>query len=142
MMTNPFSEEERQNLLILVGLIIPANDEYGVPGADDPIIFAKILKSASDHHSELTGILAALDVEDLASEHLGHAAQTVRQSDPSGVALLEKLTVENYYSDDRVMRSLDMETRAPFPKGFDLEQGDMTLLDPVRERPVFYRKTT
>jgi len=38
------------------------------------------------------------------------------------------------------MRSLDMETRPPFPKGFDLDQGDMSLLDPVRDRPVFYRK--
>ena len=136
-MSNPFSEQETQSLLILVGMIIPANDEYGVPGADDPIIFAEILKSATAQHSELAGLLAALD-----SEKPADIAQTLRQSDPSGVALLEKLTVAAYYSDDRVMQSLNMEIRAPFPKGFDLEQGDMSLLDPVRERPVFYRKTT
>ena len=136
-MTTSFSDNERQSLLTLVGMIIPANAEFDVPGADDPIIYANILKSASAHHSELAGILAALD-----TEHLDKAAQTLRQSDPSGVALLEKLTVENYYSDDRVMLSLDMETRPPFPIGFDLEQGDMSLLDPVRERPEFYRKTT
>mgnify|MGYP000243967807 CR=1 FL=1 len=134
-MSNPFSEQETQSLLILVGMIIPASEEFGVPGADDETIFADILKSASPHHSTLAGMLAVLD-----AEGGDDIAQTLRQSQPSGTALLEKLTVESYYRDDRVMRSLDMETRPPFPKGFDLDQGDMSLLDPVRDRPVFYRK--
>jgi hypothetical protein len=29
--------------------------------------------------------------------------------------------------------------RAPFPKGFELEAGDLSLLDPVRARPKVYR---
>lgn len=37
------------------------------------------------------------------------------------------------------MRSLGMEVRAPFPKGFDVEPGDWSLLDPVRARAPFYR---
>jgi hypothetical protein len=32
-----------------------------------------------------------------------------------------------------------MDARAPFPKGYDLEQGDWSLLDPVRARPRLYR---
>ncbi len=44
-----------------------------------------------------------------------------------------------YYRDDRVMRSLDMELRPPFPGGFTVEQGDWSLLDPVRSRPKLWR---
>jgi hypothetical protein len=44
-----------------------------------------------------------------------------------------------YYRDDRVMRSLGQEPRPPFPKGHVVEQGDWSLLDPVRARPPMYR---
>jgi hypothetical protein len=41
--------------------------------------------------------------------------------------------------DDRVMRSLGMEPRPPFPEGFEMGQGDWSLLDPVRARAKLYR---
>jgi hypothetical protein len=44
-----------------------------------------------------------------------------------------------YYRDDRVMRLLGQEPRPPFPKGHVVEQGDWSLLDPVRRRPRMYR---
>ncbi len=46
------------------------------------------------------------------------------------------------YRDERVMRSLGMEPQPPFPKGFDLPQGDWSLLDPVRARGRIYRDAT
>jgi hypothetical protein len=33
-----------------------------------------------------------------------------------------------------------MEARPPFPKGHEVEQGDWSLLDPVRMRPKLYRE--
>jgi hypothetical protein len=44
-----------------------------------------------------------------------------------------------YYRDDRVMRSLGQEPRPPFPEGHVVEQGDWSLLDPVRKRSPMYR---
>ena len=44
-----------------------------------------------------------------------------------------------YYRDDRVLLALRLEARAPFPKGYDLEQGDWSLLDAVRARPPLWR---
>jgi hypothetical protein len=44
-----------------------------------------------------------------------------------------------YYRDDRVMRSLELEPRPPFPKGHTLEQGDWSLLDAVRGRAKMWR---
>ena len=44
------------------------------------------------------------------------------------------------YRDDRVLRSLGMEPRPPFPKGFEVEQGDWSLLEPVKRRGKLYRE--
>ena len=44
-----------------------------------------------------------------------------------------------YYRNDRVLLALGHEARAPFPKGYTLEQGDWSLLDAVRQRPAFWR---
>ena len=38
-----------------------------------------------------------------------------------------------------MMRSLGQEPRPPFPQGHVVEQGDWSLLDPVRARPRMYR---
>jgi len=47
-----------------------------------------------------------------------------------------------YYRDDRVMRSLGIEPRPPFPGGFAVEQGDWSLLDPVKARAPFWRQAS
>jgi hypothetical protein len=55
------------------------------------------------------------------------------------LAALSRAVLQCYYRDDRVIRSLGMEPRPPFPKGHVLEQGDWSLLDPVRTRPKMWR---
>jgi len=51
------------------------------------------------------------------------------------------VTAQCYYRDDRVMLSIGMEPRPPHPLGYVVEQGDWSLLDPVRGRDDLYRKT-
>ena len=58
----------------------------------------------------------------------------------TGVLVLSSVILQCYYRDDRVMRSLGMEPRPPFPNGHEVEQGDWSLLDPVRKRPKLYRE--
>ena len=57
----------------------------------------------------------------------------------AALAYLTRIILQCYYQDDRVMQSLGMEPRPPFPEGFEVEQGDWSLLDPVRGRPKLYR---
>jgi len=47
---------------------------------------------------------------------------------------------ECYYRDERVMQSLNMDNRPAFPQGYEVEQGDWSLLDPVKKRAPFYRQ--
>ena len=60
-------------------------------------------------------------------------------SDAPEVTTLGRVILQCYYRDDRVVRSLGLEPRPPFPKGHTLEQGDWSLLDPVRARPKLWR---
>ena len=52
---------------------------------------------------------------------------------------LGRAVLQCYYRDDRVIRSLGLDPRAPFPKGHVLEAGDWSLLDAVRGRPRMWR---
>jgi hypothetical protein len=67
-------------------------------------------------------------------------AARLREAGGRSLTLLTRIILQCYYRDDRVMRSLEMEVRPPFPQGFAVEQGDWSLLDPVRARPPLYRE--
>jgi hypothetical protein len=66
-------------------------------------------------------------------------AARLRETGGEPLTHLTRIVLQCYYRDDRVVRSLGMEPRPPFPKGFDVDQGDWSLLDPVRARPKLYR---
>jgi hypothetical protein len=68
-------------------------------------------------------------------------AAKLRAERSAAVAVLTRIVLLCYYRDDRVMLSLGLEPRAPFPKGHEVEQGDWSLLDPVRARKPFWRPT-
>ena len=135
---SPISGDERQALEIIAALIIPASAEYGVPGADDPSIMAEILTTAAPHRAKLQRALASFAEIDAQDPEQRSAA--FRQKFPAEAELLQTLVVQCYYRDDRVLMALGMEPRPPFPLGYTVEQGDWSLLDPVRARPEIYRK--
>ena len=49
-------------------------------------------------------------------------------------------TVTCYYQDDRVLAAIGLEARPPFPKGYDVPAGDLSLLEPVRRRGSIVRE--
>jgi hypothetical protein len=127
-------------------MIIPASEQFGVPGADDAAIQADILATLG-HDAE--SVREALDhLARLAGMPLANLGETVRESvagqfrASGGVAAatLTRVVLQCYYRDDRVLRSLGLELRPPFPKGYGLEQGDWSLLEPVKARPSMWRR--
>ncbi|MDA9507571.1 hypothetical protein XI09_23625 [Bradyrhizobium sp. CCBAU 11386] len=131
---------QRQDLRAIAAMIIPPSEEYRVPGADDEIIQADILATlgrdtrpvvaALDHLARLAGMPLA-DLEAAARDGV---AQQFRSSGGAAAATLARVVLQCYYRDDRVLRSLGLEPRAPFPKGHVLPDGDWSLLDPVKAR--------
>src|SRR5690349_8596713 len=145
-MSAELNQAQRDDLRIIAAMIIPASDEYKVPGADDPAIQADILKTlgrdtelvrqALDQLARLAGNpLAALD-----AAKRSVVAQEFRATGGAAAATLVRVVLQCYYRDDRVLRSLGIELRAPFPKGHVLPEGDWSLLDPVRARSGTLRR--
>ena len=141
----PLAEAEIADLRSLVGMIVPASAKYAVPGADDEIIFSDILNSIGRDlvkvraallklRSVAGGPLAALD-----ATRRREVAAKLRAEGGIPIAVLARIVLLCYYRDDRVLVSLGLEPRAPFPKGHVIEQGDWSLLDPVRGRSPFWR---
>ena len=64
----------------------------------------------------------------------------LRETGGEALMYLTRIILQCYYRDDRVVRSLGMEPRPPFPKGFEVEQGDWSLLDPVRAPDALSRR--
>ena len=139
------SPAETRNLRRAAGIMVPASEEFGVPGADDATIFDDIVKSLGRDRDDVRKALARLSAlgggtfADLDETRVQTAAEAFRAVGGPEVAALERAVLQCYYRDDRVVLSLGLEPRPPFPKGHTLEQGDWSLLDPVRARPKLWR---
>jgi hypothetical protein len=139
------SPAEADCLRLLAGHMIPVSAAYGVPGADDPAIFADMMTTIGRDRAALAATLASVDaaaggrLADLSRGAQADLLGRLRAQDPAPFAVVEAVVARAYYRDDRVLRSIGMEARPPFPKGYGLEQGDWTLLEPVRRRGPIHR---
>jgi hypothetical protein len=140
--------DETRSLRCVARMMIPASSAFGVPGADDDVIFADIVSHIAQDAALVKQALQRLDASaegtfaDCNPALLARAVASLQEEGGPALAALTRVIVQCYYRDDRVMRSLGMEVRPPFPKGFEVEQGDWSLLDPVRSRAAFYRRTS
>jgi hypothetical protein len=137
---------QRDDLRAIAGVIIPASEEFDVPGADDPAIQADIVATLGRDASlvrQALGLLARIAGMPLASldpVRREAVALELRAQGGAAVATLTRVVLQCYYRDDRVVRSLGLEPRPPYPRGYVRDDGDWSLLDPVRARPPFWRQ--
>jgi len=140
-----FDEAQTTTLGSLAELMIPA--EGDLPSAADAAIFAEVLEWLSER-PELVNAGLALLADALPpggtfstlppAERLA-AVSRLRAECPTFVALFEAATAACYYRDVRVLRSLGLPARAPYPEGNAVDPTDWSLLHAVRERQPFYR---
>lgn len=141
----PLSTTEFRDLGDIAGTMIPADAALGVPGADDPAILDDIVKSMGRDLPLVREALVAI-----AQKSAGAFASLRRdrrealindyyKSGGAAAGALGRVILGAYYRDDRVLLALRQEARAPFPRGYTLEQGDWSLLDVVRKRPPLWR---
>ncbi len=144
-MQNALSPAQCRTLRCLADMMIPASATFGVPGAGDDAIFDQIVQSIGRDRDHVLAVLRMVDdlsgvgaFADLDLARRNEIAAHQREAGGPPMMYLTRIVLHCYYRDDRVMRSLDMELRPPFPQGFEVEQGDWSLLDPVRARPPLY----
>jgi hypothetical protein len=142
----PLTPAQRDNLRAIAAMIIPASGKFDVPGADDQAIQDDILTTLGPDAGpvrealDLLAQLAGRPLARLDPARREAVAIELRATGGAAVATLTRVVLQCYYRDDRVVRSLGLEPRPPYPKGHVLEDGDWSLLDPVRARPPMWRR--
>ena len=144
------TEAQSHSLRALLDLIIPADEDRGMPSAADLDFVGYVNEFASN---QVAGIKTELDSLDRVAQtetgslfgELGKDDQKalcnhLRETDPRFAIAIVMQTLNCYYQDDQVVTALGWEARPPFPKGNDVPQADLSLLDPVRERGRIYRE--
>lgn len=144
------ARDDQRTLSTLLSALLPANQEFGTPSGDDPSIVEDILRTLRPASNEL--VMEGLgDLRKSSQERFGTPFEEC--SDEQRVTLFNEMSRRNanfyrtlssvllqcYYRNDDVMRSLDMEPRPPFPEGYEIPKGDLSLLDPVRQRGKIWR---
>ena len=141
----PLSASEVRDLGDIAGTMIPADAALGVPGADDRAILDDIVKSMGRDLPlvrEALGAIAQKSAGAFAGLDRDRREALINDYHKSGGAAagaLGRVILGAYYRDDRVLRALGHEARAPFPQGHVVEQGDWGLLEPVKRRAAFWR---
>jgi len=144
-MSGGLSAGEIACLRCIAGHMIPRSEAFGVPGADDEAILADMTLSLGRDGPALAALLRRIDgaaggrlvALDPAARMSLLAA--MRAQEPAALAVLEGVVCRAYYRDDRVLSSIGMDARPPFPLGYDLPATDWSLLDPVRRRGPLWR---
>jgi hypothetical protein len=137
--------DEIRDLREIAATMIPADLALGMPGADDPDILADIVRSVGRDLPLVREAMAAIVKKSggaFAGMDRDRREVLLNDYHANGgapAATLARVILGAYYRDDRVLIAIGHEARAPFPKGYEVEQGDWSLLDPVRHRAKFWR---
>ena len=145
--TEKFDAQLRRTLVALLDTMIPANEEFNAPSAGTEEIVSDVEKSMSGNSPAVVSeMLIRLNeqsserFEDLDADERWHTFSELQRTDGHALRTLGGILLQCYYRNDEVLESLGMEARSPFPLGNDVEQGDWSLLDPVKARGPFYRE--
>lgn len=130
-MNSPLTPSERHDLGNIAGALIPADQDFRMPAASDPLILAEIERSIG---RDLPAVREAL------ARPLSGDINEWYAKGGAAARALGRIVASAYYRDDRVLLALGHEARAPFPKGYEVEQGDWTLLEAVKHRPPLWRQ--
>lgn len=139
----------QSSLCAVLDALIPARDA-SLPGAGSLGVGAYVEAHLGDAKELVAGGLAALDA--LARER-GAADFSALPADERK-PLLERVGIEyagfvqglvfhtysGYYQHPKVAEAIGIPPRPPHPEGYELEMGDLGLLDRVRGRKKFYRE--
>lgn len=145
-----FSPEEERALAGVLDEIIPPSPDGSLPGAGQLDLCGWVAERAGELRPVIAQGLRALDerarergAADFASLPATERTEVLNAfaaTDPGFLPGLIFHTYIGYYQDGRVLEALGMEPRPPYPEGYELEPGDLGLLDAVRRRPQLYRK--
>ncbi len=145
----PLTPVQRVNLDIVLDMIVPPSADGRMPGAAEVGVPAYLVAEAPDALPLLRQELGQLELRsrerfargfvELEEAERKNLIEAMRAQAPSFLSRLAAETLACYYQHDRVLGGLGLEARPPYPKGYQVVPGDLSLLEPVRARGKIYR---
>ncbi len=77
---------------------------------------------------------------ELADDQKDEVLRQVEKKVPEFFKELLQQTYNGYYTNSRVIQLLGLEARPPQPRGYQLEQGDFSVIEKVMKRGTVYRE--
>jgi hypothetical protein len=143
----PLSDAQQRKLASLLDVIIPASDDGSMPSAAEMDLIGYLSARAPEFVPMIIQGLATLDELSAARDFTALArgerqalATELSKAEPNLFNALHGHILSCYYQDDRALEGLGLPPGPPFPRGNTIEPGDLSLLDPVRQRPKLYRE--
>ena len=149
---SPLSEEQQSALSCVLDQIIPPSSAAKMPGAGEIGLvdyIERALQKTPDLRPTIADGLAAIDglaanrgardFANLAEPQRSEVLEELSTTHPGFLPSLIFHTYVGYYQDPRVAAALGVETHPPYPGGFSLEPGDLSLLDEVKQKPKMFR---
>lgn len=150
---NDLGPDDLRRLAHLLDAIIPPDPERALPGAGEIGVADYLARIVSETAGLAPMLIAGLDAADAAAKERGAEsfaaleaqprAEVLQGLDATAPGVVPSLLFHGYtayYQDGRVMEALGLEPRPPHPKGYEMEPGDLSLLERVRERGKLYRE--
>jgi hypothetical protein len=145
---NALNLETEATMKALLDLMIPPSESYKMPGGAD-IGFENNLDSQTKEwiQSELLRLNAESFARYGKSFHL--TATTEQQTTMEAMktvlrpffSRLLKILLESYYLHPEVRKAIGCRDGPAFPEGYQVDEGDLTLLESVNDGPKKFRET-
>jgi hypothetical protein len=141
------TDDQKRLLAAVLDEIIPQSADGQLPGAGELGLAGRIDQALLES-PELRPVVAqgleAVEALAVGRDAAGFSAlspadrkellEEVSTTQPGLLPSLVFHTYVAYYQEPRVLEALGFEARPPYPKGYEVEDTDFTLLDPVRQR--------
>ena len=129
-------------LSALLDSLIPPSEPRRMPGAGSLGLESVVRDLISEHQAVLDAGVEALAGSDFLASDAENRTSILRDLEathPEFVAVVYAAACAAYYQHPKVLLAIGMEARPPHPVGFEIEAGDLTGLERVRERGKLYR---
>ena len=148
---SPLTTAQRAIFDIVLDQFIPEDSTREKPSAANVGVYEYIsarnpesfeaIGQQLDELNELASSAHSMQYTELTRDLQDQTLNRLHEQDSRFLLTLALQAVECYYLDSRVMTAIGLPQRAPYPEGFTVQRGDLTLLDPVRERGEVWRRT-
>ena len=139
---HPLTAVQRESLSALLDVLIPPSEDGRLPGAGSQDLDAFLdHATATDFPQTVRAALDTLGRDFVTLTAAEREARVTRYSEaePEAFAQLYLQTLAVYYRRGEVLRAIGSGEGPPFPRGNDVADGDLSLLDPVLAKPKVYR---